>query len=1177
VPGQTATDEEICFIRRAPLMSVNRHLLVDAELGLEERVMLSCLVDSGATGSFITNKLITKYQIPTRKKARPVRLTVVDGRETSAGLVTHETVPLPVRIGDHVEQLAFDITDLGPHAAILGLPWLERHDPEIKWSNRTISFSSDYCRDHCLKEGKGVCFSTAQPQPVSSFSAPSFSSSFSAPVTSSVEPPEEPLVLAAAVAEPAAPLLLPESERISEEFGIPSVEFSESHAISFISSEELELDAEDTVFVLATDAEVVDDGGGRVPPVYLREFGDVFDEQLADELPPHRPTDHRIVVQDDKQPPFGPLYRLSEPELAELRRYLDENLRKGFIRRSGSPAGAPILFVKKKSGELRLCVDYRGLNAVSVKDRYPLPLIGELLDRLRGATVFTKIDLRSAYNLVRIAAGDEWKTAFRTRYGQYEYKVMPFGLCNAPATFQRFINLVLHDYLDNFCVAYLDDILVFSTTTAEHEQHVGRVLGRLREFKLFANAAKCEFHVARTEFLGYVISPQGIETDQAKVAAVRDWPLPQNRRDVQSFLGLANYYRIFVAGYSRIALPLTRLTGKDVPFVWSDDEQRAFDVLRAQLLSAPVLRYFDPMLPATLDTDASDFATGAALLQPDDAGRLHPVAFYSHKMSKEERNYHAHDKELLAIMLALAEWRAYLEGAQHRFTIRMDHRNLLFFLDARKLNARQVRWKLELSKYDFEIVYRPGVQNTCADALSRRADHRPVGEEDRAAPESLLSRAMFALPEAHAAPVQVAPIPPSFAESMRIAQRADPMLRELLQTLPDGYSAPEGLLRHDGRVVVPELLAARRAVLELMHDSPFAGHWGRRRTQELVRRYFVWDMLNADVERYVAACDSCQRDKNAHHRPYGMLKSLEVPEKPWESISMDFISGLTNVDGYNAILVVVDRFSKMNIYIPTGTNADMHEVKALLEEHVFNVFGYPKSIVSDRDARFVSRFWRDWAVEKDVALCLSSAFHPQTDGQTERANQTLEQYLRIYSDEAQTNWPDLLPHAQFAYNNSVHDATQLTPYFVVHGHHPLHPMLPRDPARPLPTPAEIEAAKPELYTAVYERLQMANRRYARYFDAKHSEVPPLRPGDFVWLSGKNLATQRASRKLDHLRRGPFRVAAAVGERAFRLELPRNIPVHPVFHASLLEPAIRDPIWSRRSSTLEGEHNVTAGR
>ncbi len=351
-------------------------------------------------------------------------------------------------------------------------------------------------------------------------------------------------------------------------------------------------------------------------PFEYQEFASLFEKSAVDTLPKHQPWDHSIPLKEGTQPPYGPIYSLSEVELKALREYLDENLSKGFIRSSSSPAGAPILFVKKKDGSLRLCVDYHGLNNITIKNRYALPLISELLDRVHGTKFYTKLDLRGAYNLVRIAKGEEWKTAFRTRYGHYEYQVMPFGLTNAPASFQALVNDVLRPYLDDFVVVYLDDILVYSKDLESHIEHVKKVLRRLQDAQLFVKLEKCQFHVQEVEFLGYILSNEGISMDPKKVEAITSWPIPISTHGVMSFLGLANFYRRFIANYSKIAAPLTALLQKEATsskFVWNLPAQQAFDQLKSAFKDTVLLQHHDPAKPSFLETDASDLALRGCL------------------------------------------------------------------------------------------------------------------------------------------------------------------------------------------------------------------------------------------------------------------------------------------------------------------------------------------------------------------------------------------------------------------------------------------------------------------------------------------------------------------------------------------------------------------------------------
>jgi len=458
-------------------------------------------------------------------------------------------------------------------------------------------------------------------------------------------------------------------------------------------------------------------------PAEYADFADVFEEKNSQMLPPHRPgVDHEIPLISGAKPVYGPIYNLSETELQALKEYIDYKVSIGHIRPSKSPFGSPILFVKKPDGSLHLCVDYRKLNEITIKNRYALPLMSELFDRLKSAKYYIWLDMQDAYNQLCIAPGDEYKTAFRTRYGHYEYLVMPFGLTNAPASFQAYANDCLHEFLDVFCLVYLDDVLIFSETLDEHVTHVKRVLQRLREYGLTCKLRKCDFHATTVSFLGFIISPNGISMEPDHVAAITEWPMPISIEDIQTFLGFANFYRRFIEGYSRITAPITSLLRKNQRFNWSSQAQAAFDELKRRFTTAPVLRHFDPKLPIRVHTDASGFAISGILSQLHDDSQWHPVAFFFRKCIPAECNYGTPDLEMLAIVESMRHWRHYLEGAHHKIQVLSDHKNLTTFMSTKVLNRRQARWAELLADYDFVLIHTPGKSNP-ADGPSRRPDY----------------------------------------------------------------------------------------------------------------------------------------------------------------------------------------------------------------------------------------------------------------------------------------------------------------------------------------------------------------------------------------------------------------------------------------------------------------------
>lgn len=421
-----------------------------------------------------------------------------------------------------------------------------------------------------------------------------------------------------------------------------------------------------------------------VPPEY-NDFREVFNKSRATSLPPHRPYDCAIDLLPGSAPPKGRLYSLSAPEREAMETYINDSLASGIIRPSSSPAGAGFFFVGKKDGSLRPCIDYRGLNDITLKNRYPLPLIASAFELLQGATVFTQLDLHNAYHLVRIREGDEWKTAFNTPTGHYEYLVMPFGLTNAPAVFQALVNDVLRDYLNKFVFVYLDDILIFSRSRQEHIHHVQSVLQLLLKNSLFVKAEKCHFHASSVSFLGYIVGHNRMEMDPDKVSAVTSWPVPDTRKQLQRFLGFANFYRRFIRGYSTVAAPLTALTSSKVQFRWSPAAAAAFRHLKERFCSAPILLIPDPDRQFVVEVDASDVGVGAVLSQRSAVDeKLHPCAFFSRRLSPAERNYDIGNRELLAVKLALEEWRHWLEGTKIPFLVWTDHKNLEYIRSAKK-------------------------------------------------------------------------------------------------------------------------------------------------------------------------------------------------------------------------------------------------------------------------------------------------------------------------------------------------------------------------------------------------------------------------------------------------------------------------------------------------------------
>ncbi|KAJ1036971.1 hypothetical protein NDA10_007652 [Ustilago hordei] len=791
-----------------------------------------------------------------------------------------------------------------------------------------------------------------------------------------------------------------------------------------------------------------------IPKPY-QHLRDVFDEVEADKLPHHTKHDLHLELIEGGKPPQGPLYLKGPKEMSELRRYLDENLEKGFIRPSKSPARSPVLFVPKKDGGLRLCVDYRGLNEITVKNRAPLPLIEEQLFLLRKARIYTKLDLRAAYNLIWIAKGDEWKTAFGTQLGLYEYLVMPFGLANAPAHFQ-----------------------------------------------LFAKLLKCEFHTKTVEFLGYIIKPTGIEMDPEKVCTPT---------------------LLIAKPLTALVKPIERFKKFELP----EEAQQAFHKLIQAFTSAGVLQHFDYHLPTRLETDASDFAI-AGVLKQEHEGRWHPVAFYSRKMSSAEKNYEIHDKELLAVVACLTQWRHMLAGLPNQLVILTDHEALKYFKSQRRITGRQARWAILLADFDFILQYRPGDKGGEPDAFTRRTDMQPAGEEQDHNVRQLLPPRVFKETADHDS-LLVAPMismesiaSKGLKDLVKIFQPLDQELQEIHRKKPfevrddlwySGGSAKEV----DGQSLSVEHL--RFMVMTQCHDGITAGHVGRDATIKAAQRHYWWPNMTAWIADYVASCPVCARYKAPRHRPYGLLQPLATPDRPWGSISLDFIEGLPpskkyDSKTYDSILVIVDRLTKFAILAPTHKTVTAKQTAVLLYGHMVRLFGYPDHMVSDRGRQFISGAWKAFAEQMGVKHSLSTAYHPQTDGQTERVNQVIEQYLRMYCNYEQNDWANLLDTAAFVYNNTVHNSIGVSPFFACYGWNPkAHPDIPQrlgvnDPGR-----FEYLMDGKERCKYLQEQIREAQRRSVNQYNRKHKDIE-FKVGDMVYINRRNWKTRRPTPKLD---------------------------------------------------------------
>lgn len=935
-------------------------------------------------------------------------------------------------------------------------------------------------------------------------------------------------------------------------------------------------------------------------PEHYRKYTSVFDPKEAAKLPPHRPgIDHEIPLELDndgrqKEVPWGPLYGMSRDELLVLRKELTRLLDNDFIRESKSPAAAPVLFAKKPGGGLRFCVDYRGLNAITRKDRYPLPLIRETLAALNKAKWLTKLDVSAAFHRVRVAKGDEWKTAFRTRYGLFEWKVCPFGLTGSPATFQRFLNWILRDYLDDFCSAYVDDILIFTTgDLKDHRAKVSQVLQRLLDHNLTLDLNKCEFETKATKYLGYIVEVgAGIRMDPDKVKAILGWQRPTTVKAVRSFLGFANYYRLFIDGYTDTVKPLTDLTKKDTPFQWTEERQAAFESLKESFTHAPVLATYDPDRETRLEPDSSGWASGGVLTQRDTTLQAwRPVAFFSARHSPAECNYDIHDKELLAVVKCVKEWNSELRGLSKPFTILTDHKNLEPFMVKRLLNERQVRWAELLAPFSFQLQHRAGRHATIPDALSRREQDVPMNVDD----SRLAERQRVLLPEALWVNATEIHWPCPFADDDDLqhlwaeASRTEGIKEAYHQTreailqgcrqfprhldlrIATGEcEVKESLLYYRERLWIPGHEPLTTGVIQRVHDSFLGGHPGRDTTIDLLARQFYWPGMNQDVRRFLRNCDVCGRTTVWRDKKKGMLKPLPVPSRIWQEISMDFITDLPPAEGSKAtiLLVITDRLSKGTILLPVlPGHFDAENVAHLFIERYVPYHWIPTSIVSDRGSQFVNGLWSRVCELLHVNQRLSTAYHPETDGSTERRNQEVETYLRTFVAYEQSDWTRWLPLAQIALDNKVSSTTGVSPFFLSHGYNAetittTHTPSTEDRTRnPRERGERIVSKLREAQDFAQSAMAAAQQMQEHYANRKREPPCSYKIGDKVWLSLKNIKTVRPSKKLDWVH-AKYTVTNVYKQSPhfYQLDVPPGI--HNKFHTSLLRPAATDALPSQ---------------
>ncbi|KAK1595675.1 hypothetical protein QYE76_018377 [Lolium multiflorum] len=844
--------------------------------------------------------------------------------------------------------------------------------------------------------------------------------------------------------------------------------------------------------------------------VPMTEFGDVFPEEVPAGLPPLRGIEHQIDLIPGASLPNRAPYRTNPEETKEIQKQVQALLDKGYIRISLSPCAVPVILVPKKDGTWRMCVDCRAINNITIRYRHPIPRLEDMLDELSGAAVFSKIDLRSGYHQIRMKEGDEWKTAFKTKFGLYEWLVMPFGLTNAPSTFMRLMNHVLREFIGKFVVVYFDDILIYSRNESDHTIHIRHVLQVLRDNQLYGNLEKCTFCKDKVIFLGYVVSQHGVEVDESKIEAIQNWPTPMNVSQVRSFHGLAGFYRRFVPNFSTIAAPLNDLTKKGVVFEWGAAQDHAFDELKRLLTSAPLLALPDFNKQFEIECDASGIGIGGVLMQE---GR--PIAYFSEKLSGAKLNYPIYDKELYALIRVLEVWQHYLWPKE--FIIHSDHEALKYLKAQSTLHKRLAKWVEFIESFPYIIKHKKGKDNIVADALSRK--NMLLTQLDVKIPGLEILCDLYATDH-------------DFAEPYRLCA---------LGKAWEKYHIHDGFLFRANKLCVPES-SVRLLLLQESHAGGLMGHFGREKTLLMLADHFYWPKMRRDVDRYVKRCITCNKSKSKL-KPHGLYTPLPAPTTPWEDISMDFVLGLPRTKrGHDSIFVVVDRFSKMSHFIACHKSDDASHIANLFFREIVRLHGVPKTIVSDRDVKFMSYFWKTLWRKLGTKLLFSTTCHPQTDGQTEVVNRTLSQLLRSMIKKNLKEWEDCLPHVEFAYNRAVHSTTELCPFEVVYGFKPITPLdlLPL----PIHERVNMEASKradfvKKIHVKTKELIEKKGKSNAARKNMKRKEML-FKPGDLVWVHfRKDRFPQLRKSKLKPRGAGPYKVLAKINDNAYSIDLPED--------------------------------------
>ena len=1176
-----------------------RPRLMIFELGLSQPGMVAVksriMVDSGSTFTILSKDVALRRGYSLEPLNQGVSVALADG---SVKQITHQA-KLITHFLDEPRTLDFLILDIAGFDAIIGMDFLEKFDPDISWNRHSLRFRDSKITHWGIQKSPAQRKLNALMDTIAANEVPATQGMGAAHIVSLQEFTEQALLLQYPTIALRTPgylaVLMPCAENETNANG---------QLLSTAEKKKRDPDKPATFEDFLDNMLPRDDAEVQMSARDVQEFKKMVKPlKSIFELPeaglPSKQrglinVEHSIKELPNTVPPGANAFRMSPAELKELKTQLDFLLDHEYIRPSSSPYGAPVLFAPKKDGKLRLCLDYRGLNNQTIKDKYPLPRDQDIFDQLQGAKYFTSLDALYGYWQVRMAEDSIEKTSIRTPLGAYEFLVMPFGLCNAPATFQRFMESVLREHLLKYCMVYIDDIIIYSKTAEEHLQHIEAVLHTLKEHSVCIKWQKCHFFNVKLHFLGHIVSRNGIAPDPDKITALKDWPTPTNVAESRGFVGLANYYGRHTPMLADIIAPLTSLKD-DIPFndQWDAACDDAFQKAKETLISAEVLALPDPTLPYIVRTDASLFAVGGSLHQIQN-GVERVIAYESKKLSQRARDWPTHDRELFAYFHCFSKWRHYLHGAE--VTAQGDHRPLLHIKTQKSISGKQARWLQFLEIFDIKLEYTPGKDLVGPDKLSRRPDLSTI-----AGIEALLLAQSLAVP-----PAQPHSAPPLDTEELNATESAErynntellgdlSVSSALLQLLQEAtkldatyklvrdrqlvpekleqYEIINGILYYKGnarnrasaRIFVPEDIVLRYKIIYEFHDTPIQGHFGRLKTTERVSRYFYWPDLEATVDKYVKSCDKCQRFKTRTHKTPSSTASYPIPDYPWQYMTMDEKSGLpTSTRGNNAVWVFVDKLTKRAHFAPVRHKLSSEQIARLFMDVVFKHHGIPEVIISDRDSIFTASFWDSIWKLTGTNLNMSTSNNPQTDGLSERTIRTLVELVANYAEAHPSDWDEHLPALEFAYNDSAHAVTGFSPFELDMG---------RSPSTPIKLLARGLLAHRQHYTMdskglspqefldrlskdlaeTKRKLQESQIKQKKRME-KGTVPVEYEPGERVYMEHPDLHTP-LHKSMDPKYVGPFKVLRRVSDGVYELDLPFEYRFrHPVVNARKLKRA-----------------------